>query len=68
MKRQQFLRELKKWCRRNEVDFDWKPGEGKGSHGTVYVGPKKTVVKNGELTPTYIEVVLDQLDLPKGTI
>ena len=68
MKRRQFLRELKKWCRKNKVDYHWKPGEGKGSHGTVYVGSKKTTVKDGELTPTYIEVVLGQLGLSKDTI
>jgi len=49
MNRGQLLRKLKKHWRNAGIRYDWNSGEGKGSHGTVYIGDLKTVIKNGEL-------------------
>ena len=49
MNRDQFRRALKKYCREHNKSYDWRLGEGKGSHGTVYVDGVKTIVQSGEL-------------------
>ncbi len=41
---------------------------GKGSHVKVYAGTASTIVKEGELSPIYVEVVLKQLGIPKDAI
>ena len=68
MNRDQFLRALKKHCKLNESFFEWRLGEGKGSHGTIYVNGKKTILKSGELPRDYVNVVLKQLGLDKDAI
>jgi len=68
MNRGQLLRKLKKHCRNAAIRYDWNSGEGKGSHGTVYIGDLKTVIKNGELTNDYIDALLKQLGLKKGIV
>jgi hypothetical protein len=68
MTREQFLRKLRTWSRNNGLTYAWQPGEGKGSHGIVYVGTTKTIVKHGQLTPTYVRVILKQLQIPPGAI
>ena len=68
MNRQQFLRKLKKHCKDNNKSYDWSSLKGKGSHGTVYVEGKKTVVQDGELSNDYIGAVLKQLGLEKSAI
>ncbi len=35
MNRDQFLRALRHYCKQNANVYHWRPGEGKGSHGTV---------------------------------
>ena len=68
MKREQFLRKLKEYARSNGMLYGWRPGEGKGSHGSVYVNGRKTIVKSGELPRIYIDAVLKQLGLGKDVI
>ncbi|MCH8999799.1 MAG: hypothetical protein IID48_16280, partial [Proteobacteria bacterium] len=41
---------------------------GKGSHVTVEVEDRRTIVKGGELSPIYIKLVLRQLGLPDGAV
>lgn len=68
MNRAQFLRALRKHCRDNGRTFDWQSGEGKGSHGTVYVDGRRTIVKDGELPRVYVDAVLKQLGIDKGVL
>lgn len=68
MNRDQFLRALRKHCKRNASSYDWQPGEGKGSHGTVYVDGRKTIVKSGELPKDYVTTVLKQLGLDRDSL
>ena len=68
MNRDQLLRALKVYCKRNANSYDWRPGEGKGSHGTVYVDGRKTIVKSGELPRDYVNAVLKQLGLEKDSL
>ncbi len=68
LKREQFLSRLRKWCRRNHRPFRVDTVAGKGSHVKVYAGTASTIVKEGELSPIYVEVVLKQLGIPKDAI
>ena len=68
MNRDQFLRALRQHCKRNTNHYDWRPGEGKVSHGTVYVNGRKTIVKSGELPKDYVNAVLKQLGLDRGSL
>lgn len=68
MDRKQFLRALSDYCSDNNSAFRFEKSEGKGSHGTVYVGDLKTIVKKGKLTRGYKNVVLKQLGLDKDTV
>ncbi len=40
----------------------------RGSHITVKLGTRRTIVKSGELQPGYVRVVLRQLGLPPGAL
>lgn len=68
MNRDALIRELRSYSRKSRLDFDFNPGRGKGGHGTVQVGERFTVVKSGELTKVYVQVVLKQLGLAKDAI
>ena len=68
MNRDQFLRPLRKHCKRHTMFYDWKPGEGKGSHGTVYIDSWKNILKGGELPKDCVNAVLKQLGLEKDSI
>lgn len=68
MDRKQFLRALSDYCSDKELSFRFEKSEGKGSHGMVYVGERKTVVKKGKLTRGYCNVVLKQLGLDKDSV
>ncbi len=68
MTRGQFLRRLRKYCRKFGLTISVEESRGKGSHVTVEVENRRTIVKGGELSPIYIKLVLRQLDLPDGTV
>jgi predicted RNA binding protein YcfA (HicA-like mRNA interferase family) len=42
----EFLRRLKSLARRKRLAYRWRPARGVGSHGTVYLGGRFTVVKD----------------------
>ena len=68
MTRGQFLRRLRKYCRKFGLTISVEESRGKGSHVTVEVENRRTIVKGGELSPIYIKLVLRQLDIPDGTV
>ena len=51
MKREQFLRQLRREAREAKVEFRVDESEGKGSHYRVYFGERRTIVQSGDLTP-----------------
>jgi hypothetical protein len=66
---EQFLSALRRWCRKNGIaDFRVVAERGAGSHVKVYANGRETIVKDGELSPVYVQVVLKQLGLPKDAI
>ncbi len=68
MTRGQFLRRLRKYCRKFGLSISVEESRGKGSHVTVEVENRRTIVKGGELSPIYMKLVLRQLDLPDGMV
>lgn len=48
--------------RSGPLSFD--PRHGKGSHGVLYVGDRRTTVKHGDKLGAF-QAMLKQLDIPK---
>lgn len=46
MKGAEFLRSLKVYARARGLVYQWSPARGSGSHGTVYLGGRFSVVKD----------------------
>ena len=67
MKRDGFLRDLKRYCRNNDLHFAWDARKGEGGHGRVTVGEGFTTVQT-ELTEGRIQSILKQLGLPKDAV
>ena len=67
MKGSEFLRKVKAIARRNKLTYRWVPERGSGSHGTVYVGARFTVVKDlkKELGPGLLSDMLRQIGIRK---
>jgi mRNA interferase HicA len=46
MKGSEFLRKVKSTAKRKKLAYRWSPERGVGSHGTLYLGERFTVVKD----------------------
>lgn len=69
MNRDQFLRELRRYCRKADLpQVGWNPRKGKGGHGRVTVGAKFTTVPSGELKNATVRGILYQLGLPQDAL
>ena len=68
MNRDAFLRDLRRYGKKSGLAVSFNPGKGKGGHGTVQVGDKATIVKSGELSNVYVQLILKQLGLPKDAL
>ena len=54
------MRRARRYARRKGLDFYFDPAKGKGSHGTVYVGDRETLVQHGEIaTGTFMSMLRD---------
>jgi len=47
--RDQFLKQVRKFAKANQLEFRLDKKRGKGSHITVYLDDKSTVIPSGEL-------------------
>ena len=63
MKRESFLRILRRETKALNLEFRVDRAAGKGSHYRVYVGSKFSTVKSGELRPGYMKLIRRQLGL-----
>lgn len=63
MNGQEFIRRARRYARRNRLDFHFDPGRGKGSHGTVYVGNRRTIVQHGEIGRGVLSTMLKELEI-----
>ncbi len=65
VKGSEFLRKVKAVARRNKLGYRWVPERGSGSHGTLYLGDRFTVVKDlkKELGPGLLFDMYKQLGI-----
>lgn len=63
----EFLRRVKVLARRNKMECRWRPERGSGSHGTLYLGTRLTIVKDlkKELGPGLLADMCKQLGIRK---
>jgi hypothetical protein len=67
MHRDGFLRDLRRYCRKEGLTFVLDTARGKGGHAIVTVEGRTTTVQSS-LTPGRIESLLKQLGLPKDAL
>jgi mRNA interferase HicA len=65
VKGSEFLRKVKRIAKEESREFRWDPALGKGSHGTVHVGPRSTTVKDlkKELGPGLLRSMCKDLEI-----
>jgi mRNA interferase HicA len=58
---------VKSIAKRNKLVYRWSPERGIGSHGTVYIGERFTIVKDlkKELSPGLLADMCKQLGIRK---
>ena len=63
----EFIKKIKKAAKAQGLDVRFEKHRGKGSHGTLYVGDKYTVVKDRkkEIGPGLLAAMLKQLGVDK---
>ena len=61
----EFRRHIRRLARRRGISYRFVRQRGKGSHGTLYYGDRKTTVKSGEIGEGLLRAMLKQLGLTK---
>ena len=61
----EFVRKVARLGKQDGIDVEYKAERGKGSHGTLYFGDRRTVVRNlkDELKKGTLHAMLKQLGL-----
>ncbi len=65
MNGQQFVRRARRYARNNGLECSFAPERGKGSHGTFFLGRRRTQVKHGEIKPGLLLSMLRQLGIDR---
>ena len=70
MKGAEFIRRVKAYAKSNGLSCEWHPDLGKGSHGVLVLGARRTVVRNAkdELKKGTLHGMLAQLGLTLNDI
>ena len=70
MKGNEFIKRIRKYGKQHGMHVKWMAERGKGSHGTLYIGHRYTVVRNpkDELKTGTLNAMLKQLGLKKEDI
>lgn len=66
----EFIRLVRQYARRNNLEFSWRPELGKGSHGVLLLGSRRTVVRNprDDLKTGTLHAMLKQLGLSRNDL
>jgi mRNA interferase HicA len=61
----EFIRKVEQYGKRNHIPVEFRPERGKGSHGTLYYGEKRTTVPDPkrELKTGTLKAMLKQLGI-----
>ncbi len=65
MNREQFLRRVRRYARRNGLEYRFEPRRGKGSHGKLTVGEYSAIVPDKEIRPGLFAAILSDLNIPR---
>lgn len=70
MRGNEFIRRVQKYAKAHSLPFEWHPEMGKGSHGVLILGNRRTVVRNprDELKTGTLHAMLKQLGLSRDEI
>jgi mRNA interferase HicA len=70
VKGSEFLQRVHTLAQRNDISYSWHPDKGKGSHGVLKYGERRTVVRNpkDELKTGTLHAMLKQLGLKHNDI
>jgi len=70
MRGNEFIRRVQKYARANGLNCEWRADRGKGSHGLLILGNRRTVVRNpkDELKTGTHHAMLKQLGLSERDI
>jgi mRNA interferase HicA len=70
MKGSEFLRKLKRYARVNGLTCQFVSERGKGSHCTIYLGDRKTIIRNlaDELKSGTLQAMLKQLCIKESDL
>jgi mRNA interferase HicA len=65
MRGNEFIRRIQKYAKSAGLACDWRPDRGKGSHGVLILGNRRTVVRNpkDKLKTGTFHAMLKQLGL-----
>jgi mRNA interferase HicA len=63
----EFIRRVRRYARDRGLRFEWRPDLGKGSHGVLILGDRRTVVRNpkDDLKTGTLHGMLKQLGLSR---
>lgn len=61
----EFIKRLRRLAKNNGVEYKFDRKRGKGSHGTVHYGDRKSTLKKGELSEGLLNGMLKQLGINK---
>ncbi len=66
----EFIRRVQRYAKDRGLRFEWRPDLGKGSHGILILGDRRTVVRNpkDELKTGTMHAMLKQLGLTREDI
>lgn len=66
----EFIRRVHRHAKDHGLPFEWRPDLGKGSHGILILGDRRTVVRNpkDELKTGTLHAMLKQLGLSRADI
>lgn len=70
MRGSEFLRWVQGYAKAHGLPVEWRPDLGKGSHGLLILGARRTVVRNlrDELKTGTLRAMLKQLGLSRGEL
>jgi len=70
MRGNEFLRKIQKYAQAHGISYEWRADRGKGSHGLLILGNRRTVVRNpkDELKTGTYHAMLKQLGLSEKDI
>ena len=63
MNGREFVRRARRYARRTGQDFRFNSSRGKGSHGALYIGGRRTIVKHSEISKGMLSAMLRQLGI-----